>query len=105
MILDRPNGLATKRTATRSVTVGLRKRSDIRSLVFTNSVLDYLVHLRVLTSGNGKGYRALSFRDFLNELHRRYGFCIDVSPPGMTLSNDLLRTNRAILERRLRDLG
>jgi hypothetical protein len=35
----------------------------------------------------------------------RYGFCVDTAPPGMAISNDLLRANRAILERRLRDLG
>jgi hypothetical protein len=73
--------------------------------VLTDSVLDYLVHLRLLPSGNGKTYRALSFKEFVDELRRRYGLCIDVSPPGMTISNDLLRANRAILERRLRDLG
>jgi hypothetical protein len=63
------------------------------------------VHLRVLPSGNGTGYRALSFRQFVDDLRRRYGLCVDVSPAGMTVSNDLLRANRAILERRLRDLG
>jgi hypothetical protein len=44
-------------------------------------------------------------KDFLHVLHHRYGFCIDVSPPGMTISNDLLQANRVTLERRLRDLG
>jgi hypothetical protein len=77
----------------------------LRSLVFTDSVLDYLVHGQVLPSSNRNGIRPLSFKGFIGGLHRRYGFCVDVSPPGMTISNDLLQANRAILERRLRDLG
>ena len=47
----------------------------------------------------------LSFKDFMRVLHERYGFCVDVAPPGMTISNELLRANRVVLERRLRDLG
>lgn len=30
---------------------------------------------------------------------------MDIAPPGMSISNDLLQANHAILERRLRDLG
>jgi hypothetical protein len=105
LLLGRPNGLALKRAVTRKAIVGTRKRNDVRSLVLTDSVLDYLVHLRVLPSGSGKAYRALSFKEFIDDLRNRYGFCIDMSPPGMTISNELLRANRAILERRLRDLG
>ena len=100
LILGRPNGLALKRSGTRE-----RKRSEIRSLVFTDSVLDYLVHLHSLPSGNRHGIRPLSFKEFIHKLHDRYGFCVDVAPPGMTVSNDLLQANQAILERRLRDLG
>ena len=33
------------------------------------------------------------------------GFCVDVAPPGITISNELLQANRSILEKRLRDLG
>jgi hypothetical protein len=106
LLIGRPNGLALKRTAMRDVAVtGTRKRSEIRSLVFTDSVLDYLVHLHVLPSGNRRGVRPLSFKEFIHKLHDRYGFSVDVAPPGMTISNDLLQANRAILERRLRDLG
>ena len=102
----RPNGLAAKRTTTRNIAgTGTRKRREVRSLVFTDSVLDYLVHLHVLRSGNKPGVRPLSFKEFILKLHDRYGFCVDVAPPGMTISNDLLQANRAILERRLRDLG
>ena len=77
----------------------------VRSLILTDSVLDYPVHLHVLKSGNRQGVRPLSFKEFINKLHNRYGFCIYVAPPGMTISNELLQANRAILERRLRDLG
>src|SRR5207249_2167149 len=80
-------------------------RRDVRSLIFTDAVLDYLVHLHVLPHGNKSGYRLLSFKDFVRILHERYGFCVDVAPPGMTISNELLRLNRLVLERRLRDLG
>lgn len=106
MLVARPNGIALKRTATRKVAgMGARKRSEIRSLALTDAVLDYLVHLHVLPSGNRKRVRVLSFRDFIRVLHKRYGFCVDVAPPGMTISNEILQENRAILERRLRDLG
>lgn len=106
LFMGRPNGLALKRTATRSAAVfGTRKRSEIRSLVFTDAVLDYLVHLHVLPGGNRHGVRPLPFREFIHKLRGRYGFCVDTSPPGMTVSNDLLQDNRAVLERRLRDLG
>lgn len=106
LLMGRPNGLAIKRAAT-VTTVGkiTRKKRDVRSLILTDSVLDYLVHLHVLKSGNRHGIRPLSFKEFINKLHVRYGFCIDVAPPGMTISNDLLQANHAILERRLRDLG
>jgi len=73
--------------------------------VFTDSVLDYVVHLHILRSGNKPGFRPLSFKEFIHILRERYGFCVDVAPPGLTISNDLLRANHAMLERRLRDLG
>ncbi len=106
LLMDRPNGLAARRSVIRKVVVGgTAKKSDLRSLVFTDSVLDYLVHLHVLRTGSKNGYRPLSFKDFVQILHDRYGFCIDQAPVGMTISNDLLRLNRIVLERRLRDLG
>ena len=104
LLIDRPHGLASKRRTTRSV-AGARNTRDSRSLVFTDSVLEYLVHLHVLRNGNKPGARPLSFKEFIGTLHQRYGFCVDVSPPGMTVSNDLLQANRTLLEKRLRDLG
>ncbi len=106
LLAGRPNGLAMKRSVVRTDATGsARKRREVRSLVFTDTVLDYLVHLAVLPSGNQRGVRLPSFKSFLRQLRERYGFCIDAAPPGMTISNDLLQANRAILERRLRDLG
>ena len=105
-LIGRPNGLAGRRAVIRKIdSNGRTKRSDLRSMVFTDSVLDYLVHLHVLRTGNKSGYRPLSFKNFLEVLRERYGFCVEQSPPGMTISNELLRLNRIVLERRLRDLG
>lgn len=106
LLTGRPNGLAAKRTTTRGLGGSTtRRRRDVRFLVFTDSVLDYLVHLHLLKSGNKLGMRALSFKEFLKVLRERYGFYVDIASPGMPLSNELLQRNRTILERRLRDLG
>jgi hypothetical protein len=106
LLMAQPNGLAMRRSVMRKVAAraGAKKR-EVRSLVFTDSVIDYLVHRHVLRNGNKSGYQPLSYKGFVQVLHERYGFCIDQAPPGMTVSNDLLRQNRIILERRLRDLG
>ncbi len=106
LLVDRPNGLARKRSVVRvGATGSARKRREVRSLVFTDAVLDYLVHLAVLPPRHRREVRLPSFKSFMRQIRERYGFCIDVAPPGMTVSNDLLQTNRAVLERRLRDLG
>lgn len=105
--IGRPNGLARKRrttTGTSSSGSGRRQR-EVRSLVFTDAVLDYLVHLHVLRSGSKPGVRPLSLKEFLDVVRVRYGFHVDTAPPGKIVSNDLLRTNRMVLESRLRDLG
>ncbi len=106
LLTGRPNGLAARRTTTRGLGGSTtRRKRDVRSLVFTDSVLDYLVHLHLLRSGNKPGVRPLSFREFLEVLRERYGLHVDTAPSGMTISNELLQRNRTILERRLRDLG
>jgi hypothetical protein len=106
MLLGRPNGLAAKRSVTRKDAGGAgRQRRELRSLVFTDAVLDYLVHQHVLPNGHKHGYRRRSFQEFLQELQRRYGFYVDQAPPGMAISNEMLQHNRDVLERRLRDLG
>ena len=105
LLTERPNGLAAKRATTRGGGSATRRKRDTRSLLFTDSVLDYLVHLHLLPSGSKPGVRALSFKEFIDSLRRRYGFHVDAEPPGMTISNALLQRNRMVLERRLRDLG
>ena len=106
LLIGRPNGLAVKRRVTRAVvSAGTRRTREIRSLVFTDSVLDYLVHRHVLQKGKRLRSRPLALKSFLEILHDRYGFCVDTPPVGMAISNELLRLNRAVLERRLRDLG
>jgi len=105
LLINRPNGLGVRRAVIRkTLPSATSRKSDVRSLVFTDAVLDYLVHVHVL-HGNKSGYRARSFRRFLQLLRERYGFCVDVAPTGMTISNELLNVNRAVLEQRLRDLG
>ena len=105
--VERPNGLARKRQTTRGTQVAgsERRQLDVRSLAFTDSVLDYLVHLHLLRTGNKPGIRSLSLRAFLDTIRTRYGFHVDTAPTGMTISNDLLQSNRMVLERRLLDLG
>lgn len=106
LLTGRPNGIASKRATTRGGGSATRRKRDVRSLLFTDSVLDYLVHLHLLPSGSKPGVREdLSFKEFIDSLRSRYGFHVDAAPPGMTISNTLLQRNRAVLERRLRDLG
>ena len=106
LYVDRPNGLAVKRRSRRKVPGSRTSRTTIlRSLALTDSVLDYLVHRLLLRPGGGSGTRWLSFDRFIATLRERYGFFIDVSPAGMSVSNDLLQLNRGALDRRLRDLG
>ncbi len=105
LMVDRPNGLAKKRSVTRVSGGSRRKMREVRSIILSDAILDQLVHRHVLRSGRSGGYRPLAFAEFLDILHDRHGFCVDVAPPGVMVSNDLLRENRSILERRLRDLG
>ena len=105
--VGRPNGLTRKRrTTSRTLTAGGgRKSREVRSLVFTDAVLDYLVHLHLLPRGRAASLNTLSLQEFLKIIRERYGFHVDVAPPEFDISNDDLRTNRIVLERRLRNLG
>lgn len=103
---DRPNGLAVKRRSRRRMAGFTTPQTIIlRSLALTDPVLDYLVHRLLLRTGGGSGNRGLSFNGLIAALHDRYGLFVDSTPPGMSVSNDLLQLNRAYLDRRLRDLG
>jgi hypothetical protein len=106
LLMDGPHGLARKRTVVGKHTEsGRRRTSEARSIVLTNSVLDFLVHRHLRKTGKGKGPKALSFQDFLDIIRGNYGMCVDRAPEGMSIPADLLARNRSILEKRLRDLG
>ncbi|MDE0102109.1 MAG: hypothetical protein OXN89_07000 [Bryobacterales bacterium] len=105
LMVDRPNGLARKRRGQRTI-AGARKTVVLRSAVFTDTALEYLVHLLLLKPGNAMAVRSwFSFDNFIGEVRYRYGFYVDRSPSGMNISNNLLLRNRQFLDRRLRDLG
>lgn len=103
LMIDQPNGLAKKRKIQRSGISGKKTIRDARSIVLTNTMLDFLVH-RHLRRASKKSI-SLSFVDFIRLLRERYGIYIDQSPPDMSISIELLHHNRRILEKRLRDLG
>lgn len=104
---NKPNGLAQKRRTTRGGGVGPTARSsrEVRSVIFSDAVLEYLVHVHLLPRGNKAGIQRLSMMNFLEALRERYGFYVDVAPQGLSISSELLQLNRRTLERRLRDLG
>jgi hypothetical protein len=71
----------------------------------TDDLLDYLVHLHVARSLSKGVQRPLSFQQLLRIMRERYGLYVDQAPPGAVISDEVLRLNRGVLERRLRDLG
>ena len=106
LLMDGPHGLARKRAVVGKHTEsGRRRTTEARSIVFTNSVLDFLVHRHLRKAAKGKGPKTLSFQEFLEIIRRNYGMCVDRAPEGMSIPADLLARNRNILEKRLRDLG
>lgn len=103
LMIDQPNGLAKKRKIQRSGISGKKTIRDARSIVLTNTMLDFLVH-RHLHKASKKSI-SLSFVNFIRLLQEHYGMYIDQSPPDMSIPIELLHQNRRILEKRLRDLG
>ena len=81
LLTGRPNGMTARRTTTRGGGNATRRKRDVRSLLFTDSVLDYLVHLHLLPGGSRPGVRSLSFKEFIDTLRDRYGFHVDAAPP------------------------
>ncbi len=104
LMSNRPNGLAIKRRVAR-IEAGTRKSVDMRSIVLTNPVLDFLVHRHLRKDARGKPAKPLSLRQFLDILQKHYGLYVDREPPGMSVPQDLLRENKRWLDRRLRDLS
>jgi len=102
---DRPSGLAQKRH-TSQTRDGKRSKVELRSIVLTPVMLDFLVHRHMHKSGKGNKLRPfLSLQAFLGILRTNYGLHIDQSPPGMVIPQEVLQANTRWLERRLRDLG
>lgn len=95
-----PHGFVKKRSISRKLSTGKARRMDARSVVLSNTLLEALVHVHLAACGG-----RLSFSDFLGLLRERYGLWVDVAPPGISAAREDLLRNRAILERRLRDLG
>lgn len=104
LMTDRPNGLAIKRRVRRSQN-GAQPTQDLRAIVLTPSLLDYLVHRHLRKAAKGKPEQPLSFQRFLVILRERYGLYVDREPPGHPIPQELLLRNKDWLERRLRDLG
>lgn len=100
LIIDQPNGLGKKRRTTLK-----GKSTDRRSIILSNTTIDFLVHRHLRKSKSGTGPKNLSLNDFIKILRDHYGFFVDEAPPGMSIPDDQLRKNRSYLERRLRDLG
>lgn len=102
---DRPSGLARKRH-TRQTRDGKSSKVELRSIVLTPVMLDFLVHRHMHKAGKGNKLKPfLSLHAFLDILRTNYGLYIDQSPPGMVIPQEVLQANTRWLERRLRDLG
>jgi len=104
LMSDQPNGLALKRRVRRSQG-GIRRAVDLRTIVLTHPLLDFLVHRHLHKAAKGKPYHPLSLQGFLKLLRERYGLYVDKEPPGQPIPQEMLLRNKAWLERRLRDLG
>lgn len=104
LMTDRPNGLAIKRRVQRTEE-GRKKSMDLRAIVLTNAMLDFLVHRHLRKDSKGQPEQVLSLKRFLEILRLHYGLYVDREPPGIPIPQDLLRANKLWLERRLRDLG
>ena len=104
-MVDEPNGIAQKRKISQKDKSGKTMRGEVRSIVLTNPILDFIVHRHLRKAAHGKGSKAITFNSLLILMKQRYGLYIDESPPGMSIPVEMLLHNKQILERRLRDLG
>ena len=100
LMLNEAHGVGRKRRVSRSFAGRKRKMMDVRSVILSNTVLETLVHLHLIAPQG-----VLSFAEFIRILRERYGIWVDECPPGVSASREDLLNNRAMLERRLRDLG
>ena len=79
--IDQPNGLAAKRRILESDFGAGKKTREIRSIVLTDAVLDYLVHRHLLPNKSHQEVRSRSLPKFLRILRERYGFYVDEPVP------------------------
>jgi hypothetical protein len=100
LMINEAHGMGRKRRVSRSFAGRKRKMMDVRSAILSNTLLETLVHLHLIARQG-----VLSFAEFLRILRERYGIWVDECPPGVSASQEDLLNNRAMLERRLRDLG
>jgi len=98
-----PHGMCLSRRVPYSQGATFRKSGIKRSIVLSNTLLDFLAH-RHLYKKIGHPH-SLSFQAFLDILRKHYGLYVDRAPQGQSISEALLQRNRQILENRLRDLG
>jgi len=105
LMMDQPNGLGQRRKILQSAANGKKVTTDARSIVLTNTMLDFMVHRHLRQAAKSKGSKLLTFMDMVQILKRRYGLFVDEAPPGLSIPVETLLHNKRILERRLRDLG
>jgi len=107
LMLGDKNGLAVERRVTLRIPQRGKKTAMARSIVLSNTVLDFAVHRHLRRAGKKGATKEnpLSFSEFLQTLRMRYGLYVDQAPPGQQISVELLLENRRVLEGRLRDLG
>ncbi len=107
LMVGESNGLAVERRVQFKIVRNNKKSGVIRSIVLTNTMLDFLVHRHLRKPGKrgATQQHSLSFTGLLTILRERYGLYVDQAPPGHSISMELLLRNRHKLEDRLRDLG
>ncbi|MCF7960591.1 MAG: hypothetical protein K9M08_07600 [Pirellula sp.] len=107
MMTGSSNGLAMERRVNFQTMRNGRKTGMMKSVVLTDTMLDFLVHRHLRKPGKEGNTKRnpISFNDFVSELRARYGLLVDQAPPGQFISRELLQRNRRFLERRLRSLG
>jgi hypothetical protein len=64
LLTDKPNGLAVRRRVSRTID-GRRRTIDVRSVVLSSALLDFLVHRHLYDSPDATAPRALSLQQFL----------------------------------------
>ena len=92
LMVDENNGLSRRRKVSfRQTPAGQRRTADAISFVLTNTVVEYMVHRHLRSSGKGRRERSLSYPEFLDILRSRHGFFVDQCPPNMQIPTKFYR--------------